>query len=196
MTLIPYENEPPINHSEDTNDQRIMSEIREYYNGNFMDGLINALRDGFTLMNHPERNRSGYIFHLEPPERRRFAQVGHEYLIEQLDYSYLDQNLLQNHFQNIQERARLAQTNRCVMVDFPNLPPELDIWTKQYKEMDVDKNIECPISLQVIDSEYAVCGTCRCNFDYKSIRQWLMRNNNCPMCRNSWINNVKYIENE
>ena len=53
------------------------------------------------------------------------------------------------------------------------------------------KNYECPISFEIIkDGDYyAQCPTCKYNFLYNNINEWINRLNNkfCPCCKQSWI---------
>ncbi len=58
-----------------------------------------------------------------------------------------------------------------------------------------DKNIECPISYEVIKygNKYYKCKCCKYNFDDNSI-QLINNKDTCPMCKtNMWYDNKIYI---
>ncbi len=66
---------------------------------------------------------------------------------------------------------------------------------RKYKFItDDDKNIECPISYQIIPygSKYYQCICCKYNFSYKSIKHIGLKNN-CSVCKKkSWHNKTIY----
>jgi hypothetical protein len=73
-----------------------------------------------------------------------------------------------------------------------------NVFCYKTKEEAIKRNIECPIELEPIKkgNSYMKCDSCKYNFSFKSMKKHLNNNNNCPMCRKEWVNNVEYINLE
>ena len=58
-----------------------------------------------------------------------------------------------------------------------------------------DKNIECPITYDIIRNgkEYHSCDCCNYNFSKKVMSEYIMKKNKCPMCVQNWTNTQVYI---
>jgi hypothetical protein len=69
-----------------------------------------------------------------------------------------------------------------------------DTWTEELKDLANGSNYECPITMELIGEYYCTCLRCRKNFDHDALKTHLStaRHKCCPMCRESWTNNVKY----
>jgi hypothetical protein len=77
----------------------------------------------------------------------------------------------------------------------PIISTNIHIWTTEEKDMNISRNDTCPISQEIIGSEYCTCLECNNNFDYNSLKQWIDRTPTCPLCKTQWTNKVKYIRN-
>lgn len=59
----------------------------------------------------------------------------------------------------------------------------------------LDKEKECcPITNQIIESEYCLCKCCSHAFDYNYLMIWLGKNRTCPMCRSPFDDITKFIK--
>ena len=67
-----------------------------------------------------------------------------------------------------------------------------NIWKISYRSLSESDNKCCPISHDKILDEHAMCKTCNNVFDYFTLKEWLCKNNTCPMCRSVWTNKIKY----
>ena len=72
-------------------------------------------------------------------------------------------------------------------------PSTNDIWVEENKKIEGD--IICSICFSNIENEnkYMNCNTCNKNFMAESLRQWLIQDNSCPLCRSVWTNRIIYI---
>lgn len=69
-----------------------------------------------------------------------------------------------------------------------------DGWKIMNKQLNIQKNIICPILQDYISFEYCECYSCGYNYDYRSMRKWLEKNETCPVCRNIWNNKTKFVQ--
>ena len=69
-------------------------------------------------------------------------------------------------------------------------------WPRHNKPLNVAKNTQCPISLEVIkeNDEYCTCAICSYNFDFTILKNYFTtkREMNCPMCRAEWTGKFIY----
>lgn len=68
-------------------------------------------------------------------------------------------------------------------------------WIDENKELDLDRNNDCPILRDIIGNIFGQCVACKYHYDYKALRLWLKTKNECPMCREEWTNKTKYTRN-
>lgn len=95
--------------------------------------------------------------------------------------------------------ALIVEERNVVPRLFPHrdIQQEIIVWVEENREFtEAERNLECPISKNLIEKEYCQCSICKYNYDFNNVRQWLRNNDNCPMCRTIWTNNVKYIRTE
>ena len=83
---------------------------------------------------------------------------------------------------------------------FYNYINKLNNWSNENRfiQKDIDKNIECPISYEIINhsDKYVQCSTCNYNISLDSFKQILEKKYECPMCRSTWTNEIIYINLE
>ena len=67
------------------------------------------------------------------------------------------------------------------------------IWVEDNKKIEGDT--KCAICLSNIENEnkYMTCTTCKKIFMEQSLREWLVKENNCPLCRSEWTENIIFI---
>jgi len=69
------------------------------------------------------------------------------------------------------------------------------IWVEDNKKIEGDT--KCAICLSNIENEnkYITCTTCKKNFMEEPLREWLVKDNSCPLCRSEWTERIIYINN-
>ncbi len=66
---------------------------------------------------------------------------------------------------------------------------DINKWTIKYVIiLETDRNIECPINLELIklNDQYCKCSQCKYNFSKDALVEAFKTNNTCPMCRFEW----------
>jgi len=68
-------------------------------------------------------------------------------------------------------------------------------WVEDNKKIEGDT--KCAICLSNIENEnkYMTCTTCKKNFMEEPLREWLVKDNSCPLCRSEWTERIIYINN-
>jgi hypothetical protein len=75
-------------------------------------------------------------------------------------------------------------------------PYDINKWTIKYVIiLETDRNMECPINLELIklNDEYCKCNECKYNFSKEALMEAFNTNYTCPMCRAEWTDKTKYI---
>ncbi len=66
-------------------------------------------------------------------------------------------------------------------------------WPVVVKPLNNIRDNYCSITHEEIKNDYCLCFDCKNMFKYEGLlREWLKIKNICPMCRQTWRNNVKY----
>jgi len=76
---------------------------------------------------------------------------------------------------------------------------DIKSWISTYRLLNIDdKNTDCPITLDKINTmdKYCKCSNCNYNFNYDSLLKHLDIKNNCPLCRYEWTCKEIYINSE
>ena len=63
--------------------------------------------------------------------------------------------------------------------------------------LETDRNTECPINLEQIETndQYCRCNRCKYNFSKEALIESFNTKISCPMCREQWTDKTLYINN-
>jgi hypothetical protein len=91
---------------------------------------------------------------------------------------------------NVNDFANIDNVNNFAnLFDINEWPIELMLL------LETDRNIECPISLEIIklDDQYCRCVQCKYNFSKNALISAFKNKRSCPMCRSDWKDKIVYI---
>jgi hypothetical protein len=87
------------------------------------------------------------------------------------------------------------EQNQYEQNEFVN-PYDINKWTIKYVIiLETDRNMECPINLELIklNDQYCRCTQCKHNFSKEALIESFKTNHTCPMCRAEWSDKTLYV---